>query len=132
MEGMGIVEKEGGLPVFDTDNLKDFLPAVDIITWLMGKISANLPAVEGLKERGAANEGFSKYFMVEDKSKLKNSSGLHPRELLSSDIIKIALERTLTFVYEAALIKVLSFVIPELSSSSDRARQAQSSPCTSK
>ena len=45
---MGIVEKEGGLPVFDIDNLKKKIPTAETITWVGGKISANLPAVEGL------------------------------------------------------------------------------------
>ena len=61
---MGIVEKEGSLPVFDNDNffffffcqlLKFFffffLPTTEIITRLGGKIGANLPTMKGLMTR---------------------------------------------------------------------------------
>ena len=56
---MGIVEKEGGFPVFGTDNLNIFFPTAEIIAWLTGKISTNLPAVEGLKRRQKITEKFS-------------------------------------------------------------------------
>ena len=54
---MGIVEKEGGLHVFDTDILNTFffffpflfLLTAEIITQLTGKIRANLPTAEGLR-----------------------------------------------------------------------------------
>ena len=50
---MGIVEKEGGLPVLNTDILNSFfffffLLTAEITTQLTGKISAHLPAAEGL------------------------------------------------------------------------------------
>ena len=46
---MGIVEKEGGWPVFDTDILNTFfLPTVEINAQLMGKVGENLPVTEGL------------------------------------------------------------------------------------
>ena len=47
---MGIAETEGGLPLFDTDNLKIFMPTAEIIARLMGKIGANVPAADVLKE----------------------------------------------------------------------------------
>ena len=51
---MGILEKEGHLLVFDTDNSKKKkkkkkkLPTAEIIARLTGKIGANLPTAEGL------------------------------------------------------------------------------------
>ena len=50
---MEIVEKEGDLPVFDTDSLNAFFfffPTAEITAQLMGKIGANLPAAEELKK----------------------------------------------------------------------------------
>ena len=47
---MGIVEKEGSLPLLDTANII-FWPTAEIITRLTGKIGADLPGVEGLKMR---------------------------------------------------------------------------------
>ena len=38
---MGIAEKEGGLPAFDTDNLKNVLPTAEIIARLMGNIGTD-------------------------------------------------------------------------------------------
>ena len=51
---MGIAEKEGGLPVLPTDILNTFfffffLPSVEIIARLPGKIGAHIPTPEGLK-----------------------------------------------------------------------------------
>ena len=46
---MGIVEKEGNLLVFDADNLKKNFITAEIIARRMGKISAHLPAAEGLR-----------------------------------------------------------------------------------
>ena len=45
-----IVEKEGGLPVFDT-NIPNtfFFQTAEITIWLTGKIGTNLPAEEGLR-----------------------------------------------------------------------------------
>ena len=49
--GMDLVEKEGGLPVFDTGNIKFvFLTVAEIITWLIGKIGVNLPIAEVLTQ----------------------------------------------------------------------------------
>ena len=50
---MEIVEKEGGLPVFDSDILNFFLffSIAEITTQIMGKISANLPTAEGLMQK---------------------------------------------------------------------------------
>ena len=47
---MGMVEKEGGLSVFDTDILNTFffLPTAEITAQLSGKISAHLSIAEGL------------------------------------------------------------------------------------
>ena len=46
---MGIVEKERGLPVFDTDIVNTFFsPTAEINARLMSKIGENLPVVEGL------------------------------------------------------------------------------------
>ena len=44
----GIIEREGGLPGFGTDNLNIFLPTVEIITRLADKIGSNLPSTKGL------------------------------------------------------------------------------------
>ena len=56
---MGIVEKEGGLPVFDTDILNNFLchllkllpgfwvKSVNVATWLLGKIDARYHLAPG-------------------------------------------------------------------------------------
>ena len=46
---MVIVEKEGGLPVFDTDILNTFLATTEITARFAGKIGAHLPAVEGFR-----------------------------------------------------------------------------------
>ena len=45
-----VVEKEGGLSVFDTDirNLFFFFATAEITAQLTGKIGAHLPAAEGL------------------------------------------------------------------------------------
>ena len=45
---MGIVEKEGGLPVFDADILKTFFCQLLKLPPGSDKISTHLPAVEGL------------------------------------------------------------------------------------
>ena len=46
---MGIGEKEGGLPVFNTDiQTLFFFPTAEIIARLTCKIGANLPAAQGL------------------------------------------------------------------------------------
>ena len=45
---IGIVEKQGGLPLFNTDNSNFFSPTPEIIARLTGKISANLLITEGL------------------------------------------------------------------------------------
>ena len=37
------------MPAFDTDNSKKKFSTAEVITWLMGKIGANLPPTEGLK-----------------------------------------------------------------------------------
>ena len=49
---------EGGLPILDTDNLKIYFPTAEIITQLMGKISANLPTTEGLKTVVSVSSAF--------------------------------------------------------------------------
>ena len=49
---MGIAEKEGGLPVFDTDNPNNFLPTAGITAWLSGKISTHVPTAERLILKG--------------------------------------------------------------------------------
>ena len=44
---MGIADKEGGLPIFDTDILNTiFLPTAKFTSRLTGKIGAHLPAAE--------------------------------------------------------------------------------------
>ena len=50
MGGMEIIEKEGGMPVFDTDiiNTFFFLPTAEITARLTVKIGAHLSATEGL------------------------------------------------------------------------------------
>ena len=46
-----IVEKEGGLPIFDTYILNIiFLPTAEVAARLMGKVGTNLPAEERLKD----------------------------------------------------------------------------------
>ena len=45
---IGIVEKEGGFPLFDTDNFLKILSTAEIISQLTGKIGVNLPARERL------------------------------------------------------------------------------------
>ena len=45
---METAEKEGGLPVFDTDILKHILPTAEITGRLRDKIGTNRPAMEGL------------------------------------------------------------------------------------
>ena len=48
---MGIAEKEGGWPLFDTDFLNNLffsLPTTEITAWLPGKISEHTPTTEGL------------------------------------------------------------------------------------
>ena len=45
---MGIVEKAGGWPVFDTDIPNTFLPTAEITAQLQSKVIAYLPTVEGL------------------------------------------------------------------------------------
>ena len=45
---MEMAEKEGGLPVFDTDIF--FLPTAEITEWPTGKIGANLPVAKGLSK----------------------------------------------------------------------------------
>ena len=49
---MGRAEKEGGLPVFDTDILNFFfflLPTAGITAQILGKIGVLIPAAEGLR-----------------------------------------------------------------------------------
>ena len=46
---MKIAEKEGSLPVLDTDILNtSILRTAEITTWLTGKIGEHLPVAEGL------------------------------------------------------------------------------------
>ena len=66
---MGIAEKKGSTPVFDTDILTFFffffffLPTAEIIAWLTGKISNHLPAAEGLKITKSLYSYIAKYFV---------------------------------------------------------------------
>ena len=43
---MGTAEKEGSLPVFDTDSLNTFLPTAGITARLPGKIDVHTPIAE--------------------------------------------------------------------------------------